>query len=210
MNIELPVGMATPYFVTQADRSIATVEDPAVLVLHNEPLTLDTLGRFLAFLNEDPPPRKPGFRLFGKPEKMPPPPPALDRARAMLKVITVDNTWPDASQLVYTSHPVVILAKTIEVNALQALTVIKLRGYFQTLALDISGCLDIVPALLASLGREKSAGIPLFAGIGRTVAGYGSFQGLTVVSGLRATVVATGLTADQVLAQHPDLATAPR
>jgi len=213
MNMELPVGMMTPYFVTQPDRSITNLESPAVLI-SREPLTLDTLALFLAFLNEDAPPPKPqtGFRFFGKKEAPPAPAPrpALDRARTMLRAITVETRWPKPEESVYTSHPVVVLANTVKLDALQALTVMKLRGYIQSVGLDISTCIDIVPAFLAMLGAELPKDTPLFTASGGIAVGYGSYRGLTVVSGLRATVFATGLSAEQILDQHPELASAPR
>jgi hypothetical protein len=209
MNMELPVGMLTPYFITQADRSIADFEDPAVLILR-EPLTLDTLARFLAFLNEDSLQRKPVFRLFRKHEAPSAPPPALDRARTMLRAITVENRWPEPVESVYTNHPVVALANKVESDVLQALSIMKLRGYILSVALDISPCMDIVPTFLALLGEGKPGGTPLFTTSDGIVVGYGSYRGLTVVSGLRATVFATGLAVGQILTQHPELVSAPR
>jgi hypothetical protein len=209
MNMKLPVGMVTPYFVTQAERSIADVRDPAVLI-SRERLALDTLALFLAFLNEDLQPRKPGFRLFGKREAPPAPPPALDRARAMLRAITVESRWPGPAESVHTNHPVVVLANTLDLDVIQALSVMKLRGYILSIALDISTCNDIIPAFLDLLGRENPGATPPFTAPGGIVTGYGSYRGLTVVSGLRSTVFATGLVAGQILDQYPELASAPR
>ena len=210
MNVKLPVGMVTPYFITQADRSIAELENPAVLVSH-EPLVLDTLALFLTFLNEDPPPPKPkqGFKFFGKKEAFSAPalPPALDRAHTMLRAITVENRWPKPEESVYTTHPIVVLANTLQLDALQALTVMKLRGFMQSVALDISTCPDIVPGFLDLLSREKPADTLVFTASRGIAVGYGSYRGLTVVSGLRDTVFATNLVAGQILDQHPELST---
>lgn len=209
MNMKLPVGMVSPCFVMQADRSITNFESPAILI-SREPLVLDTLALFLAFLNEDLPPRKPAFRLFGKREVPPAPLPVLDRARTMLRAITVENRWPEPVESVHTNHPVVVMANTLDRDVLQALSVMKLRGYILSIALDISTCLDIVPAFLSLLGSEKPGGTPLFTASGDIVLGYGSYRGLTMVSGLRDTVFATGLVAGQILDQHPELVSASR
>ena len=209
MNMKLPLGMMTPYFVTQADRSIADFTAPALLVSRQR-LTLDTLALVLAFLNEDPPPCKPGFRLFGKQEAPQAPAPPLDRALTMLRAITVEHRWPKPLESVYTNHPVVVLANTVELDVLHALSIMKLRGYIQSVALDISTCMDIMPAFLTLLSHERPGDTPLFTALKDIVVGYGSYNELTVVSGLRATVFATGLTTGQILDQYPELVSAPR
>lgn len=207
VNMELPVGMMTPYFVTQADRSIAILEHPAVLVSRN-PLTIDILAGFLAFLNEDLPAARSRRRLFGKKEAPSPPRPAIERAHAMLRAIAVEHRWPEPTELIHTRHPVVVLGNTVAQDTLEALVVMKLRGCIQAVALDISTCTDIVPVVLDRLGRKKPDGtVPFADPCG--VAGYDSYPGLTVVSGLRATVFATGLAVGQILDQYPELTSAP-
>jgi len=200
MNIRLPVGMLSPYFITRADQSIAELADPAILV-SREPVTLEILAGFLAFLNEDPPPRKPAFRLFGKPEPPPVLRPPLERARAMLRAITAESRWPRPEESICVNHPVVVMANTAPLDSLQALTVIKLRGFTMTLVLDISTCMPDIPNLVSVLAREKPERTPVFGSPGAAFSGYGAYRGLTTVAGLHATVLATGVPASQILVQ---------
>ena len=128
----------------------------------------------------------------------------------MLRAITDETRWPRREELVHTSHPVVVLANTVGRDVLQALVVLKLRGFIPAVVLDVSTCLDAVPVFLDALRQEKPQGTPFFVSPGGLVAGYGSCRGLAVVSGLHKTVFASGLSTSQILDQLPELASPPQ
>lgn len=206
MLLELPVGMAAPYFVTQADRSIACVAEPAMLIAR-EPMGLDTLAHFLAFLAEEPtkPTRNPRW-WFGRNETPKPRASALERARTMLRAITVGNRWPRPEESVATRHPVFVLANTLDAATLQALSVLKLRGYVATLAIDVAPCTGLLPALMRMLDEDAPGHAPPFADPFKIAAGYGAIRELTVIAGRKATVFSNTLAADEILGRYPDLA----
>lgn len=206
MKMLVPAGMMSPYFITRPDRSTADMTEPSVLVARL-PLTLDVLALFLAFLDEEAePPRKRGFRFLGGNGAKTASVPAPERARAMLRAITAETRWPGPGELVWTSHPVAVLTPGTDLPVLQALTVIKLRGFVQCLAVDISSCMELAPGLQAFVAAGQPGGAPAFTAAGGLVAGYRARPGLAVVSGMRATAFAFGTTPDQLFAEYPELA----
>ena len=208
MNMEYPIGLASPYFITEADRAIACIRDPAMLICRNR-LTLDTFSRFLAFLHRDGPASRAGSSLFKSDKPTAPPSPPLERARRMLHAIAVEKQWPAATDCVFVEEPLVVLGNPIDPDVLLALTVMKLRGFIRSLAVDVSADSASLPALIETLAQEEYAKTSIFMPEGGACIGFRVLSGLAVVSGLRATVIATGLSMNEILHQHPGLPNAP-
>lgn len=178
LDLELSVGFASPYFVTDPGQGVAVLRDPRVLLVRRA-LRAEHLARFLA-----------GSRPAGEAR-------VEDVARMLGELMA--GKGPSKSFSV--DAPCFVAVGGFEPRLLSALKVLKLRGIAGILAVGGEG-------LDAPLGRLSVAcsRFRLYTEGGGEVQAFKPATSVQVVSGLRLTVLSTTRSAEEILRDRPDLA----
>jgi len=168
----LETGYASPYFVTDPQRSIAEMTAPAVFLALDE-FNLDTFAACLAALKK------------------------LSEQRALKGLLDVIGNGKTGEAILF-DQPLLVLARRINDNALAPLLILKMRGYFQTLAL---ACEPHTPTERIDIGAALGAGTR----VSETLWLWAEARPLNVVSGAKASALSTERSCEELLKQYPAL-----
>lgn len=187
MEFLAKAGFASPYFITDSNRVINSMSEPAVLASVDE-MTLELLACGIGEL-----------ALSQKKDKFARENATLgyDAARQALDEI-IDGRSP--SEHLVLRHPLLILTHRLDKAALAPLLIMKMRGWVQTLAVRFSTPDEVIVALdvFTKCAKPKPNG--------GTVIVFDGIRNLSVVSGRYATVFSTDTNCDGILKNHPDIA----
>lgn len=185
MNLELDVGLGSIYFISDVERGVGMLQNPRLLLARRTLLTED-MARFVA--------RHPDA---GLPEDEL----GFYQALQMLHDVGADRNVVRAIAM---PEPILVIAVGIEAGLLAGLKRLKLRGLADLLA--IRGGIEAVELdePLTHLTRAFDEHL-LYADDDQTVLAFRAIQRLSVVSGLRKTVLSTDVNCEEIVRSRPDL-----
>jgi len=199
MERTIAAGFASPYFITQPDRAVAYMAEPAVLFCRRA-VTLSYLAAWLGAWADRPasapsavlrPPPRPGERV--------------GEERALKALREIVECGKPAEALPF-PHPLLVMAEGLDKLALAALLVVKLRGLCQTLAVEASGGrFDVAETRHWLVQGLTTPPGPILSARDGDLAGFGQVRGLWVVSGMTETVLSSEGDCARILARHPNL-----
>ncbi len=192
-TLELQVGLASQYFVTDPKKMLAMAEKPSVVV-SSDVLTLEGLAEVLAAIYN----QSSSLSFLGIRNK---PKLEVQQVVAFLNDL-IQERKPSMAMMTF-PNPVLLLSIGFERQALNAMKVLKLRGACQLVGIDVSasGQRDLAFRLALELREQQTTR-------GATWQVFSPPKQLCVVSGVKRSVISTEQNSNQLLRTHPDLATA--
>ncbi|HYF51110.1 MAG TPA: hypothetical protein VEJ63_16975 [Planctomycetota bacterium] len=186
------LGYASEYFITDPNRGIAQMSSPAAITSFDE-FTLDVLATSLgelALVSEK------GRWPWSKTEPAKP----LGHEKAMAGLLDVIASGQSAVPL-FLDRPLLVLTRGLNQNALAPLLLFKMRGHFQTLALDFS---NREPSELFELSVELQKASPCQI-ISESLFVWPCVEKLNILSGQGRSAVSMTLEPAALQAKHPEI-----
>jgi hypothetical protein len=192
LTLELNIGMASKYFITDLDRSIAVIENP-FLFLSKERIGISLLAGNLAkiYNNMTHP------VIFDKGKL------GADKFEIFLNDLVnagLDQCKSSVSPMTF-DRPILIVSNSIDKMALVAMKILKIRGICQLLAIDVSTLEhdETIFRLEMELRTQefyKDEALQL----------YKTVKGLSAVCGINKAILSNELKIKQIISKYPDMA----
>jgi hypothetical protein len=204
MELEFQSGLATPYFITDAQRSIAIIEAPCALVLAPclglEELA-DALSRFVAKAAAA---QRQG--LFAPKRKR-----QADTAVNPRETLRADFDRLLKGEMAFSfacDHPVVFFGHDMTDEAVQVAVILKLRGMGLIVAIELPGTEEEIERTASQWGSAFADSM-VESSADQTYRAYRFERCMNIVAGLHKTVLSTELTPDAIMQGYPGLCQAP-
>jgi hypothetical protein len=211
MNIHLSHGLATQYYITDPERSLAMVSAPCHVILTPH-LGLEALAAHLSWLVV----RKPGpgsmfSRLLARPADR-----AAEPSDATFREQCRRRMMDDFKEIVNGRQggsfgyewPTVFLAREIDRHVLMVTTVLKLRGLGMMLAVAVSEKESSFEQFTRPFHNACQAGfLPEPNRHQLSILRFNT--DMSIVAGLHETVISTERSTEQIIAAYPSLVSPP-